>query len=56
MENQTYDKKVTFRVSNEERENYKKVMKLHGTTIQETLREFVLDILEQHRGELENGN
>lgn len=55
MENKVYDKKITFRVTNEERENYKEIMKLYETIIQETLREFVLDIIEQHRGEL-NGN
>ena len=56
MKEQINDKKITFRVSEEEREQYKKILKYFGTNIQETLNEVVKDTIDRYWGEIENGN
>ena len=56
MKEQINDKKITFRVSEEEREQYKKILKYFGTNIQETLSEIVKETIDNYWGYIENGN
>lgn len=56
MENLENDKKITFRVSALEREQYKKILKSRKTNIQKELNNIVKQTIEVFWGELENGN
>ena len=50
------DKKITFRVSEQEREQYKKILKYRGTNIQNELNNIVKKTIDYYWGEVENGN
>ena len=50
MKEQINDKKITFRVSNQEREQYKKILKYRGTNIQNELNNIVKQTIEIYWG------
>lgn len=56
MKEQINDKKITFRVSKQEREQYKKILKYRGTNIQNELNNIVKQTIEIFWGDIENGN
>lgn len=60
MENQNYDKKITFRVTEHERSLYKQILKENNTNIQEDLRSYVRSTIKLYliinNGGNENGN
>ena len=60
MENQNYDKKITFRVTDHERRLYKQILKENNTNIQEELSSYVRNTIKLYliinKGGNENGN
>ena len=60
MENQTYDKKITFRVTDDERTLYKQILKENNTNIQEELSSYVRNTIKLYliinNGGNTNGN
>ena len=60
MGNQTYDKKITFRVTDDERSLYKQILKENNTNIQEELSSYVRNTIKLYliinNGGNENGN
>lgn len=60
MENQNYDKKITFRVTDHERRLYKQILKENNTNIQEELSSYVRNTIKLYliinNGGNENGN
>lgn len=55
MEIQKVDKKVTLRLTEQEREQYNKIVKHYNSNMQESLRAYVLHIIDTYWGEV-NGN
>lgn len=49
------DKKVTFRLTEQEREQYKQILKQNNTNIQFDLRSYILFVINLHEGGT-NGN